>query len=307
MIKVKDLVYEYPAHRALHSVCAEIKKSQITALVGPNGAGKTTLLQCLAGLEKPFSGTITVDGIDVVKYPRACHRVVGFLPDVFGLYDALTVRQSLQFFAGAGGIKDESISQAVENAAEKLWLKDRLDNAVKSLSRGMRQRLAIAQIIIKKPAVLLLDEPASGLDPGAREDLSRLFRQLKSEGVTLIVSSHILAELEQYADSLIIMDKGRVVSNEQTSAGEAAFTTVSIKVLSNMDTLKQNLLSNTQIKSVRDKGENILADVTGGPAECAAVLGQIMAQGCGIYEYKIIEQDMQSEYNRVVQSSDGGR
>jgi len=214
MIEIRELVFEYPGHRALAGVSLNIVKGSITALVGPNGAGKTTLLRCMAALETPYSGSVTIDGLDTRDAPRAIHAGLGYLPDFFGLYDALSVRRCLQYAARAHGIAPQAAAGATEAAAARVGLSDRLEQAAGQLSRGLRQRLAIAQAIVHQPKVLLLDEPAAGLDPQARRDLSQLLLSLRDKGMTLVVSSHILAELEDYSDRMVIVDHGRIAGGE---------------------------------------------------------------------------------------------
>ncbi len=214
MIEVRDLVYEYPSKRALDGVSLKVAPATITALVGPNGAGKTTLLRCLAALEAPYSGTVIIDGIDTRDAPRAIHARLGYLPDFFGLYDELSVRRCLSYVAWAHGIAPALAPAAVEKAAQRAGIVDRLETKAGHLSRGLRQRLAIAQAIVHEPKVLLLDEPAAGLDPQARRDLSVLLAALKDAGMTLVVSSHILAELEDYCSEMIIIEAGRIVGGK---------------------------------------------------------------------------------------------
>lgn len=214
MIEVRDLVYEYPAKRALDGVSLNVASQTITALVGPNGAGKTTLLRCLAALEAPYSGRVTIDGLDTSVSPRQIHAHLGYLPDFYGLYDELTVRRSLTYAAWSHGIAPALTGAAVDKAAHRVGLSDRLETKAGELSRGLRQRLAIGQAIVHEPKVVLLDEPAAGLDPQARRDLSALLLQLRDGGMTLVVSSHILAELEDYCSEMIIIDDGRVVGGK---------------------------------------------------------------------------------------------
>src|SRR5271168_3950898 len=196
MIEVENLVYEYPTSRALKGVSLRVSDQTITALVGPNGAGKTTLLRCLAALETPYSGSVTIEGLDTREHPREIHVLLGYLPDFFGLYDELSVRRCLVYAARSHGTAPQLADAAAEKAAGRVGLVDRLDTKAGELSRGLRQRLAIGQAIVHEPKVLLLDEPAAGLDPQARRDLSALLLQLRDDGMTLVVSSHILAELE---------------------------------------------------------------------------------------------------------------
>jgi ABC-2 type transport system ATP-binding protein len=210
MIQVRDLVFDYLGHRALHGVSVDIPKGTVTALVGPNGAGKSTLMRCMAGLDTPLSGGITVGGVDVQEHPREVHTKLGYLSDFYGLYQELTVQQCLSYAAASQGIADQHIARRVQDVAGFLNLSDKLQSLSSNLSRGQRQRVAIGQAIVHMPQVLLLDEPASGLDPEARADLSVLFRTLRATGMTLVVSSHILSELDAYCTHILSIRDGRV-------------------------------------------------------------------------------------------------
>lgn len=214
MIEVRDLAYEYPSKRALDGISLSVAPQAITALVGPNGAGKTTLLKCLSALEAPYAGTVIVDGLDTREQPREIHARLGYLPDFYGLYDELSVSQCLTYAARSHGVIRALVSTVVEKAARNTGIADRLESKAGELSRGLRQRLAIAQAIVHEPKVLLLDEPAAGLDPQARKDLSSLLVALKDAGMTLVVSSHILAELEDYCTEMIIIDNGHLVGGK---------------------------------------------------------------------------------------------
>jgi ABC-2 type transport system ATP-binding protein len=218
MIAVQDLVFDYPGTRALDDVSFSLEARTITALVGPNGAGKTTLLRCLAGLDTPFAGRVTVAGLDVLSEPRQSHRRMGFLADSFGLYDDLSVEQCLLYRAAALGLPPGEQSAAARLSAERLALADRYRQKVGTLSRGLRQRLAIGETIVHHPEVLLLDEPASGLDPEARIGLAETLRHLRDEGMTIVVSSHILSELEDYSTHMLILRAGRLVDQRALSA-----------------------------------------------------------------------------------------
>jgi len=214
MIEVEDLVYEYPNARALKGVSLKVPDRTITALVGPNGAGKTTLLRCLAALEDPYSGRVVVDGRDTRESPREIHARMGYLPDFYGLYNELTVRRCLAYAARSHGIASALTATAVQKAAGRVGLIDRLESKAGELSRGLRQRLAIGQAIVHEPQVLLLDEPAAGLDPQARRDLAQLLIAMRDSGMMLVVSSHILAELEDYCSEMIIIEDGRIAGGK---------------------------------------------------------------------------------------------
>lgn len=213
MIQVRNLVYEYTDKRALDNVSFEISDGAITALVGPNGAGKTTLLRSLAALSKPLSGEVFIDGYSTIHQPREVHLRVGYLSDFFGLYDSLTVEQSLQFTAHSRLAPGVDIDRAVQTAINRSGVASFFDKKISALSRGMRQRVGIAQAIIHQPKVLLLDEPASGLDPEARHSLSVLLTELRDSGMTIIVSSHILAELEDYSTEMLVIQDGKMIEH----------------------------------------------------------------------------------------------
>jgi ABC-2 type transport system ATP-binding protein len=215
MIEISNLTFDYPGHRALDDVTLTVATGSVTALVGPNGAGKTTLLRCIAGLETPLAGHISVAGMDVIEHPRKVHRIMGYLSDFFGLYQELTVAQCLEYAAASQGLQEDGIPDAISLTAQRLDLADRLHQPCGSLSRGLRQRVAIGQAIIHQPKVLLLDEPASGLDPEARASLAELFRQLQADGMTLLVSSHILAELDEYCTHMVALRQGSILGNRE--------------------------------------------------------------------------------------------
>ncbi len=215
MIEISNLTFDYPGHRALNDVTLTVPSGSVTALVGPNGAGKTTLLRCIAGLETPLTGSIKVAGMDVIEQPREVHRIMGYLSDFFGLYQDLTVARCLEFAAASQGLPTADVPAAIERTAQRLDLTDRLQQTSGSLSRGLRQRVAIGQAIIHQPKMVLLDEPASGLDPEARASLAALFRQLQADGMTLLVSSHILAELDEYSTHMLALREGRILENRE--------------------------------------------------------------------------------------------
>lgn len=217
MIDVQDLIYEYPNKRALNGVSFKIAPGSITAMVGPNGAGKTTLLRCLAALEPPYSGRVLIDGLDTREHPRRIHELLGYLPDFYGLYEELTVAQCLYFSARSHRLLAREAEQAVAEVAVAVGLQDRMSQRAAELSRGLKQRLAIGQAIVHKPKVVLLDEPAAGLDPDSRRSLASLLIRLRDQGMTLIVSSHILAELDDYATEMLIIKDGKIAGGAPVS------------------------------------------------------------------------------------------
>lgn len=259
MITAEQLIFDYPRIRALNDVSFQIAPGSITALVGPNGAGKTTLLRCLAALDVPVSGRIVIHGVDVIQQPRLSHRNLGYLSDFFGLYQGLTVWQSLFYVARAQGMAEADCRQAIEDVCHWLGISDRLQLRPGELSRGQRQRVAIGQAIIHQPRVLLLDEPASGLDPEARHELANLFLQLQRRGMTLLVSSHILAELEAYSSDMLILRQGRIVEHAaiKTTSATKPFKLVLAHAVANLEQVLR-ALDGVELLSVQDHQQALL-------------------------------------------------
>jgi ABC-2 type transport system ATP-binding protein len=298
MIRVEDLVFDYPGLRALDGVSFEVGEGSITALVGPNGAGKTTLLRCIASLEAPTAGRITVSGLDVRENPRECHRSMGYLSDFFGLYDQLTVEQCLRHRAAVQGMPPVEQAKLAARAAERTGIADRLKQKSGELSRGLRQRLAIAQSILHQPRLVMLDEPASGLDPEARMELSTLLVRLAGEGMTLIVSSHILAELEDYCTHMMILREGRLVEHRAVAgAGQGARRATIAIALADPDERLPGLLAGAagcEVVSADARAARVLV-----PASAEArhgLLRQLMEAGLAVSDFHVARADLQEAY-----------
>jgi ABC-2 type transport system ATP-binding protein len=222
-VAVEDVWRSFGPVPALAGLSLSAPYGQVTALVGPNGAGKTTLLLILASLLRPDRGRVLVGGSDPVRDPRGVRRQMGWMPDTFGVYDQLMVRDYLAFFGTAYGLDGAATESRVADLLELVHLSEFVAQPVHVLSRGQKQRLALARALIHKPRVLLLDEPASGLDPRSRIELRDVLRGLAGEGVAVMVSSHILTELEEVADRVVIVARGRTVGEHTMSelAGKA--------------------------------------------------------------------------------------
>lgn len=296
IVAVRDLVFEYPGVRAVDGVTLNVAEGSVTALVGPNGAGKTTLLRCVAALQPPFSGDIRVDGVDVQAHPRACHRRIGFLSDFYGLYDDLPVARCLTHAARARGMGEDDLPSLVERTAARLQLADRLDQPAGTLSRGLRQRLAIAQALIHNPRVLLLDEPASGLDPEARHQLAVLMRQLQAEGMTLVVSSHILAELEAYSTAMVVMRDGRIVDAQTLAGADDAAQPLRIEVLEPPGGFGALLESHPGVGGVRVEGPVAQLNLIGGPEARASLLEMLVTRGVRVVAFEHARPSLQDTY-----------
>ncbi|MEO7664159.1 MAG: ABC transporter ATP-binding protein, partial [Candidatus Limnocylindrales bacterium] len=217
IVRVDGLVKRYDRTLAVGGVDLEIEEGEIFGLVGPNGAGKTTTLRILATLLEPTAGDAEIAGWSVTRNPGDVRRVIGFMPDVFGVYDDMRVWEYLDFFGRCYGLSAPTRKRIIGDLLELVDLADKRDTYVQGLSRGMQQRLCLAHALVHDPKVLLLDEPASGLDPRARVELRELLRELRALGKTILISSHILPELEELCTSVAIFHHGRVLSSGRIS------------------------------------------------------------------------------------------
>jgi ABC-2 type transport system ATP-binding protein len=303
MIDVKDLVYEYPSARALDGVSLSVAPQTITALVGPNGAGKTTLLRCLAALEAPYSGHVLIDGLDTADAPREIHARLGYLPDFYGLYDELSVRRSLTYAARAHGLAPAAAAAATEKAAARVGLGDRMESLAGELSRGLRQRLAIGQTIVHEPRVLLLDEPAAGLDPQARRDLSTLLVSLKDAGMTLVVSSHILAELEDYCSEMIIIEDGRIAGGKAVKVRDVERPRYLLEIATARSDLKEFLAQRAGLDVIEVDQHHALFTFTRNPGARAKLIRDLVTAGFEVSSFGESTKALEDSYFAQVKRS----
>ena len=211
MLRIEKLTKNYGSFPALRELSLEIPAGALHGFVGPNGAGKTTTMRILATLMKPTSGTAYVDGTDVVKDGQKARKLVGYMPDFFGVYDNLKCWEYLDFYARCYRIGLTERKRMTRQLLELVQLQEKENEYVEALSRGMKQRLCLARSLIHDPKLLILDEPASGMDPRARADMKGILRTLREMGKTVLISSHILPELAEMCDSLTILDHGELV------------------------------------------------------------------------------------------------
>ncbi|HBY94069.1 MAG TPA: ABC transporter ATP-binding protein [Chloroflexi bacterium] len=211
-IETHHLTKRYNGLTAVDDLSLTVPQGALFGFIGPNGAGKTTTLRMLAGLLEPTSGEIILAGEPITRNPGAARWVVGYMPDFFGVYEDMKVWEYLDFFARCYGLPDARRRSVVEELLHLVDLDDKREAFVESLSRGMRQRLCLAHALVHDPRILLLDEPASGLDPRARVEMRELLRELGRMGKTIVISSHILSELAEMSDAIGIIERGKLLA-----------------------------------------------------------------------------------------------
>ncbi|MEN6424811.1 MAG: ABC transporter ATP-binding protein [Phycisphaerales bacterium] len=258
MIETKKLTKNFGNLVAVSSLDLYIGAGDIFGFIGPNGAGKTTTMRILVTLLEPTSGEAFIDGLNVSKKGKEVRRRVGYMPDFMGVYDDLKVFEYLEFFAAAFGIEYKKRKAIVDGVLELTDLVSKRSAPVDSLSRGMQQRLGLARVLIHDPKVLILDEPASGLDPRARIEMRELLRELKRMGKTIMVSSHILSELEEICDRIGIIEHGQFVfsgSMEEIRPRLGIESKVRVKVLGDPARAIEMLSALPQIRKVETVGD----------------------------------------------------
>lgn len=238
MLVIEDLVKRYGRFVAVDHLSMTVERGHVFGFVGPNGAGKTTTMRIAATLLVPTSGSVRVAGFDVLEEPIKVRRNIGYMPDFFGVYDNLKAMEYLDFYGASYGIPYKERQKTAEGLLNLVGLANKRDTYVDSLSRGMKQRLCLARSLMHDPELLILDEPASGMDPRARVELKNILKELKNMGKTILISSHILSELSEMCDSIGIIEHGRlVVSGDVRNIMETVSgrLTLRIKLLDDMD------------------------------------------------------------------------
>jgi ABC-2 type transport system ATP-binding protein len=293
MIELKNVTKEYdlPPGQPGQLVAADrltldVADREIFGLVGPNGAGKSTTLKMICGLLLPTSGHITVNGVDVETNPQAAQRDIGYLADLFSVYDELKVWEYVDYFARAYKLPAEKIDARVREVIAQVGLESKRDANVAGLSRGMKQRLGLARAIVHDPLLLVLDEPASGLDPKARLELKDLLRAMHRAGKTIFITSHVLPDLEEICTSLAILEKGKLlrhgkIADVMRSAGQTR--RVRMRLAGAEFDLSGWLRSQPNVSDIQEGGEGVEFVFPGTDGDLAALLRAVVLAGAPLY------------------------
>lgn len=289
MIEVAGLRKTFRGGRGLNGFSLHMASNELVGLVGPNGAGKTTLIKALATLQPADSGTATVDGHNVFAEPREVRATMGYLPDVSGIYQDMRVREFCEFFADAFRLKEPRREAAIQRALDRSGLRERGDDFVEHLSLGWKQRLLLAKTLLHDPKVLLLDEPATGLDPLARIALRQQLKQLHSEGVAILISSHILSDLEDICTRIVFIADGKNVHEahapDKPNAQPEVSVRCEIQFQGAMDPL-QRVLAGFPAARVLERREGFLVvEIPGTAKEGSAFLRTVLDAGITVLHF----------------------
>ncbi len=313
VVVIEHLTKQFGSFTALNDLSLTIPRGRIVGLIGPNGAGKSTAIRILVGLLRPTSGTARIAGADCVNDARRIKRLVGYMPDRFGSYDNMRVREYLDFFGAAFGIPRRKRVGRIEEVMETTGTTYMRDKFVESLSHGMAQRVGIARTMLHDPQVLILDEPANGLDPQARVEMRELLLRLAALGKTLLVTSHILPELARICDRVAVLTQGRL----------RAYGTVQEigRQISQQRTIEVQLTDGDQVTAAAEVIRRHLeagADVTPAEAEAAvrfrtarseSELGDLLAElvhaGVRVTQYRELQTDLEEAYLQFAQPVEG--
>jgi len=302
MLEIDHLHKVYGPLTAVNRISLALGPGDVFGFIGPNGAGKTTTIKMVATLIQPTSGTARIDGIDVVQHPMAVRPYIGYMPDFFGLYDDIKVWEYLDFFASAYRLPRAQRPGIVDSVLELTDLTEKRESFVQSLSRGMQQRLCLAKCLVHDPKVLLLDEPASGLDPRARVEIKALIAELGRMGKTVIVSSHILPELSDFCNKIGIMERGNLlVSGDVQDIVRQLQPARRIKIvtLGEVNGLRATLERLPKIENVDCDGDTAHVDFHGDLDDQVEMLRALVADGHKVCSFTESAIDLEDVFMRV--------
>jgi ABC-2 type transport system ATP-binding protein len=289
MLQIDGLVRHFGGVHAVDDISFSVARGQVLGFIGPNGAGKTTTMRILATLDTPQGGDARVAGYSVVDDPEQVRRVTGFMPDYAGVYANTTVEEYLDFFARAHDVRGEARRKAVEHIIEFMGIGELRDRHVESLSKGLKQRVALGRAIVHNPDVLILDEPAANLDPRARIEFRTLIRELAADGKTILLSSHILTELAEICDAVTVIERGKILAAGRVD--EVLQRVRQRRLLSvrpaggATERLERFLVEQPGVSNVHEAGPCIEFEFDGGDDEQVQLVSRVIGAGFPVLEF----------------------
>ncbi|MEX3746231.1 MULTISPECIES: ABC transporter ATP-binding protein [Lysinibacillus] len=309
MIEIRDLTKRYGSFTALDQLNLSLEEGVVFGFVGANGAGKSTTFSILATLLSPTSGDALINGKSVIKEPKEVRKQIGYMPDFFGVYDQLKVDEYLDFYGASYGIGAADRKVLIPQLLELVNLTHKRYDYVDLLSRGMKQRLCLARALIHDPKVLILDEPASGLDPRARVEMRDILRNLKSMGKTILISSHILPELAEMCDEIGVIDNGKLIAHGNVASIQAQLQgekRIVIKVTDQLNEVRAFLEEDPLISSIdlMDNRLEIAFNYRGTNADQVALLKKAILANLPIYALSEEEKDLEDVFMAITKGAD---
>ncbi|QQL45112.1 ABC transporter ATP-binding protein [Sulfuriroseicoccus oceanibius] len=305
-IVAENLVRSFGPVRAVNNVSFEVPVGSVVGFIGANGAGKTTTMRMLATLDQPDSGRALINGYDAAVYPDRIRDALGWMPDSYGAYDGVTIVEYLDFYARALGFTKADRVARVKDVMDFTGLTPLAERMTNKLSKGQGQRLCLGRALIHDPAVMIMDEPAAGLDPQARVELKRLIRLLADEGKTIFISSHILAELSEMCDSMLFINNGEIIhhgSAESLLHGAGAAITYRVQIADTVDRIAAWCETSPGVTLVEEiKGGVRLALDHNEPSDAAAVLRRMVQDGLPVSEFHREARKLEDAFIEMLQS-----
>ncbi|QEG17173.1 putative ABC transporter ATP-binding protein YbhF [Gimesia maris] len=305
MVEVKNLWVRYGKYEAVKGISFSIPKGEVFGFIGPNGAGKSSTIKVLATLQREYEcDAVKINGISVKKAPHLIREMIGYMPDFFGVYEDLTAREYLHFFAAAYRINRNRRKAIVNDVLELTDLTEKIDAPVDSLSRGMKQRLALARVLLHDPDLLLLDEPASGLDPRARIEVRELLVALKEMGKTIIISSHILHELSQLCTSIGIIEAGQFVTQgslDHIYKRLELSRVIHVQVVGEMNGICQTIESFEGVISVSVQADRLAIQLQEDQLSVEDLHARLAATGAKIRKFQAEAMDMETVFMKLTE------
>jgi len=302
IIEIMGFTKRYGQFTAVNDLTMTVEHGDIFGLIGPNGAGKTTTFRFLATLLDPTRGTAFVNGYNVVKQIREVRRSIGYMPDNYGVYDGMRVWEFLDFFAVAYGLRKDRRPAVVEDLMALLDLTGKRDSLVNSLSRGMRQRLCLAKTLVHDPPVLILDEPASGLDPRARIEIKEFLKELRRMGKTILISSHILSELADCCNKVAIIERGQLLIADDIRAVMARIhegNWFEVRVLGDRAQAKDMLMQFPDVIKVQPTDSSLRVDYRGAEGSEAEMLKFLIDHDVQVTSFREVKVNLEDAFMKI--------
>jgi ABC-2 type transport system ATP-binding protein len=305
-IEVVHLKKHFGSTKAVDDITFSFAAGQVFGFIGPNGAGKTTTMRIMATLDEPTSGDVYLDGISVLEEPDKARRLIGYVPDSLPAHRDMTVHDYLDFFARAYGLRGWLRTSVVEQVEQFTNLIGIRSKALRALSKGMKQRVSLARALVHDPPLLIMDEPAAGLDPRARVELRELLKILADQKKAILISSHILTELVEICDGAVIIERGKLLRcgtlDELYNHGaETPKRVIAMRTVNQQDALHKALLEMPKVVAAIVDGRYVEAEVAGSEEDCCDLLAELLRRDFRILEFKQLKADLENIFMNLTE------